>query len=219
MMDVKNRRYDNRRRTQQARRTRRAVLDAARTLFLARGYAGTSVRDVADLAGVSFPTVYATVGNKVALLSAVFDVSVAGDDEPVPIAARADVKIAEQNPDPRVTLAAYTRQVCNAASRVWPILQLIDEAARAYPEVAELSRKPREDLLTGVRRLAKNLADKRALRDGLTVDKAADILWMFGIGVIYDALVKHRHWTPQELETWVNASLDQLILAPTKVDL
>jgi hypothetical protein len=69
-----------------------------------------------------------------------------------------------------------------------------------------------------VRRLARNLADKRALRDGLTVEKAADILWMFGIGVIYDALVKHRHWTPRELETWVNASLDQLILAPTKVD-
>ena len=69
-----------------------------------------------------------------------------------------------------------------------------------------------------MRRLARNLADKRALRDGLTVEKAADILWMFGIGVIYDALVKHRHWTPQELETWVNTSLDQLILAPTNVD-
>jgi len=194
------------------------VLDAARTLFLARGYAGTSIRDVADLAGVSFPTVYATVGNKVALLSAVFDVSVAGDDEPVSMAERADVQVAEQNPDPRVTLAAYTRQVCAAAARVWPILQLIDEAGRAHPEVAELGRKTREELLTGVRRLARNLADKRALRDGLTVEKAADILWMFGIGVIYDALVKHRHWTPRELETWVNASLDQLILAPTKVD-
>ena len=217
-MEVKTRRYDNRRRTQHARRTRTAVLDAARTLFLARGYAGTSIRDVADLAGVSFPTVYATVGNKVALLSAVFDVPVAGDDEPVSMAERADVQVAEQNPDPRVTLAAYTRQVCAAAARVWPILQLIDEAGRAHPEVAELGRKTREELLTGVRRLARNLADKRALRDGLTVEKAADILWMFGIGVIYDALVKHRHWTPRELETWVNASLDQLILAPTKVD-
>jgi len=151
-------------------------------------------------------------------LSAVFDVSVAGDDEPVSMAERADVQVAEQNPDPRVTLAAYTRQVCAAAARVWPILQLIDEAGRAHPEVAELGRKTREELLTGVRRLARNLADKRALRDGLTVEKAADILWMFGIGVIYDALVKHRHWTPRELETWVNASLDQLILAPTKVD-
>ena len=98
---------------------------------------------------MSFPTVYATIGNKVALLSAVFDVSVAGDDEPVSIAERADVQVAEQNPDPRVTLAAYTRQVCAASPRVWPILQLIDEAAGAHPEVAELGRKTRDELLTG----------------------------------------------------------------------
>lgn len=217
-MEVKTRSYDNRRRTELARRTRTAVLDAARTLFLARGYAGTSVRDVADLAGVSFPTVYATVGNKVALLSAVFDVAVAGDDEPVPIAERTDVQAAEQDPDPRVTLAGYSRQVCAASARVWPILQLMDEAGRVHPEVAELGRKTRNELLIGVRRLAGNLADKHALRDGLTVEKAADILWMFGIGVIYDALVTHRHWTPRELESWVNTNLDQLILAPTNTD-
>lgn len=190
------------------------MLDAARTLFLTRGYAGTSVRDVADLAGVSFPTVYATVGNKVALLSAVFDVAVAGDDEPVPLAERAEVKAAEQSPDPRETLAAYTSQVCIASARVYPILQLIDDAASAHPEVAELGRKTRDELLIGVRRLARNLADKRALRQGLCVDRAAEILWMFGMGAIYDAMVKHRRWTHQELEIWVNASLDQLILAP-----
>lgn len=214
-MEVKTRRYDNRRRTQQARRTRAAVLDAARTLFLARGYAGTSIRDVADLAGVSFPTVYATVGNKAALLSSLFDVAVAGDDEPVSIADRADVRDAERNPDPRVTLAAYTRQVCAASARVWPILQLIDQAAGAHPEVAELGRRTRSQLLDGTRRLARNLADKHALRPDLTVDKASDILWMFGIGVIYDALVRHRHWTAQDLESWVTTSLDQLLLAPT----
>ena len=48
----------------------------------------------------------------------------------VSMAERADVQAAEQNPDPRVTLAAYTRQVCAASARLWPILQLIDEAAR-----------------------------------------------------------------------------------------
>ena len=72
---VKPRRYDSGRRRAQARETRRAILDAARRLFLDRGYAETTVPSVAAEAGVSVETIYKAFANKVGLIKAVFDVA------------------------------------------------------------------------------------------------------------------------------------------------
>src|SRR4051812_50230327 len=83
------RRYDSPARRDRARRTRRAVLDAARELFVARGYAATSIRGVAAAAGVSVATVEQAFGTKRALLKEVVDVTRAGDDEPVAMLDRA----------------------------------------------------------------------------------------------------------------------------------
>ena len=80
---VKTRAYRSTVRTRQAAATRRAVLDAARELFTTTGYAGTTVADVARLAGVSVDTVYTSVGRKPELLLAVHDMALGGGDEPV----------------------------------------------------------------------------------------------------------------------------------------
>src|SRR3954447_6569818 len=82
------RRYASTLREDQAKQTRRAILDAAGTLFVDPGYAATPLTAVAAEAGVAVQTVYKTFGSKKALLSALVDVTVAGDDEPVPMAAR-----------------------------------------------------------------------------------------------------------------------------------
>ncbi|MBO0836626.1 MAG: helix-turn-helix transcriptional regulator, partial [Actinobacteria bacterium] len=82
------RRYKSAIRDDQARRTRRRVLDAATEVFVRRGYAGATIRAVATGAGVSVPTVEALFGTKVRLLKAAIDVAIAGDDEPVPVLDR-----------------------------------------------------------------------------------------------------------------------------------
>jgi AcrR family transcriptional regulator len=204
--------YDNRLRTEQAGRTRAAVLAAARRLMIERGYAGTSVRDIAETAGVSFPTVYAVVGNKAAILSALWDIAVAGDDEPVPMAGRAQVRSAEADPDPRVTLAAFAHQITVAGTRTAPLLRVIDQAAGASPEIAALAEKTRAELHAGVTRLARNLEHRGVLRPGLTVARAADILWMLAGGIVQQALVEQRGWSPAEAEEWLAASLCCLLL-------
>src|SRR6478672_10547771 len=90
---VKGRRaYDSSRRQEQARRTRAAVLDAARRQFLDAGYAATTMAGVAAGAGVSVETVYKAFANKPGLVKAVFDVAVVGDDEPVPLMQREFVR-------------------------------------------------------------------------------------------------------------------------------
>lgn len=204
--------YDNRLRAQQAGRTRAAVLDAARRLMTEHGYAATSVRDIADSAGVSFPTVYAAVGNKATILSALWDIAVAGDDEPIPMAERAQVRAAEADPDPRRTLAVFAHQITTASSRTAPLLRVIDEAAGTSPEIAALAEKTRAELHTGVTRLARNLHRKRALRPDLTIAKAADILWMLAGGTVHHCLIEQRGWSSAEAEAWLTSSLARLLL-------
>ena len=80
---VKTRRYTSVVRAEQAAATRGAVLTAARELFTTAGYGGTTVAQVARLAGVSVDTVYTSVGRKPELLLAVHDMALGGGDEPV----------------------------------------------------------------------------------------------------------------------------------------
>ena len=82
------RKYDSQVRDEAARTTRQRMVGAARELFLTNGYSGTTVRQIAAAAGVSEQTVYARIGNKAAILKAVYDVMLAGDDEPIPMAQR-----------------------------------------------------------------------------------------------------------------------------------
>src|SRR5689334_17406714 len=99
--------YDASRRQEQARQNRLAVLRAAQALFVERGYAKTTMGDVADAAGVSVETVYKAFTNKPGLVKAVFDVAVVGDDEAIPLMEREFVQRNIAEPDPRRKLEAY----------------------------------------------------------------------------------------------------------------
>src|SRR5215471_18728898 len=101
MPDVKELRrgYRSALRDRQAAATRQAVLDAARDLFLAQGYGATTVDQIAERAGVSKPTVFTAVGNKQAVLAAVRDVALAGDDLPLTIAEREPFQAVLAEPD------------------------------------------------------------------------------------------------------------------------
>ena len=105
------RRYDSSGRQARAAETRAAVLGAARTAFLADGFARTTVPGVASAAGVSVETVYKAFSNKAGLVKAVFDVAMAGDDEPIPFLQREFVQRNMAEPDPRKKLAAYGEHV------------------------------------------------------------------------------------------------------------
>src|SRR4051812_6190687 len=101
------RRYDASRRQDQARRGRAAVLATARDLFLAKGYSATTMAMVAGAAGVSTQQVYKTFGNKAGLVKALFDVSIAGDDEPRAMIERESLARVRDEPDPYAKLRLY----------------------------------------------------------------------------------------------------------------
>ena len=103
------RRYDSSRRQEQAQHNRSTVLQAARQLFLEHGFAATTMPAIASTAGVSVQTVYKAFGNKPRLAKAVFDVAIAGDDEPVPILQRASLGRVRDEHDPREEVPALRR--------------------------------------------------------------------------------------------------------------
>jgi AcrR family transcriptional regulator len=102
MEDVKGseRPYSSPLRAQQADATRRAILDAARELFIAQGYGATTLEQIAARAGVSKPTVFSAVGNKQTVLASVRDVAMAGDDEKLSMVQRPLAEQIRREPDP-----------------------------------------------------------------------------------------------------------------------
>src|SRR5271169_4687674 len=126
------------RRQKQARQTRRRILAAAHELFTRQGYGATTIQQIADQADVAWQTVYSVFGTKAAVLSAVFDVAVAGDDEPVPVAERSFVQAIKEAADPRDKAGIFARHLRESAARTAGVLSVIDSAASTDPEIAVL---------------------------------------------------------------------------------
>src|SRR5438270_7480116 len=132
------RKYDSSLRRDQARATRRAIIDAAARLFAQHGYAATSVDQIAESAGVGRATVFAAVGGKAALLKAAYDVAIVGDDEPVSLVERPRSQRILADPDPYGQLALYAELCTEMAGRLSGIHEAVHGGAHVDPEVREL---------------------------------------------------------------------------------
>ena len=115
------RRYDSPRRREAAARTRRAVVDAAHELLLTRGFAQTTMQDIATAAGVAVQTVYKVFGTKAGVAKAVFDVAIAGDDEPIPMIQRPSLLRVQAEPDPYKKMDRYGDHLAEVAPRHVPV--------------------------------------------------------------------------------------------------
>src|SRR5688572_5731995 len=120
------------------RLARAAVIDAARTLFLERGYGATTIEATSALADVPVATVYRLFASKRGILKALLDVSIVGDDEAVPLAARPHVRALLDDPDPRLQLAGFITIAADVNSRVAPIYRILVSAAASDPDAAPL---------------------------------------------------------------------------------
>jgi AcrR family transcriptional regulator len=211
---VKRRRtYDSPRRREQAWATRRAILQAARELFVQRGYVATTIDAIAASAGVSPETVYATFKNKRSLLSQVIDVSMAGDDAPVPILERNWVQTMRDEPDPRRRLHILARNGRLILERTAPIREVLRGAAVVDPEMACLWELNKAQRFAGQRELLRILTERTPLREGLTAKKAADVLFAIGSPETYRLLVVDRGWSADRFERWYADTLARLLLA------
>jgi AcrR family transcriptional regulator len=201
--DVKTRAYDNSRRTDAARQTRRAVVAAARDIFIDVGYPATTLAAIAERAGVSVQTVYAQFGNKSTVLKEVIDYSVAGDDEPTPVANRDWVQQIMAEPAARVKLAMHAHGVTTIMKRSFRLDWVLRTAAPVDADADALWHKAAHQRRAGMEQLATDLRDRGDLRPDLTVSEAADRLATLIDPEFYRLTVDVRQWTPEQYESWL----------------
>lgn len=204
--------YDSTRRRKQAQETRRAILEAARRLFLKRGYASTTMASVAEGAGVSVEAVYKAFSNKAGLVKAVFDVAIVGDDKPIPMLQRVRVARMRAEPDARRKFEMYGEHLAEAGSRAGALQLLIRSAAEGHPDAAKVWDQMVAEHLTGMTEFARHLHDGEHLRPDLSVDDARDILWTYSSVELYDLLVIRRGWDPERYGGWIAEALTAALL-------
>src|SRR5919202_5643735 len=129
------RRYDGSRRRAQARETQRHIAETAPALFVQRGYGATSIRDIADAAGVAVQTIYNAFQGKPAIVARIADMAIVGDDEPVALADRPDVQAIRQGTDAAVAVRQWASLCRGIFTRLLPLLPILQEAAAADPSV------------------------------------------------------------------------------------
>jgi AcrR family transcriptional regulator len=203
-------------RTSQARTrlARAAVVAAARTLFLDRGYAATRIEMISELADVPPATVYRLFSSKLGILTELLAVSIAGDDEAVPLEERSHVRTLLADLDPRSQLAGFAGVTRGIMTRTEPLHRILVSAAGSDPDAAELLAEQTRHRQRGQAQIARVLAETGALRPDLREQEAADIIHALMSPEVYRLLVHDRAWPPDRYERWLAQTLIDQLLPP-----
>lgn len=194
------------------RRTRAAVAEAARALFLERGYAGTTIEAISDRSDTPQATVYRLFSSKLGILKAVLDVSIVGDDDAVAMADRPQVRALLSDRDPNNKLAGFAALLREVLARTAPVHRILVDAARSDEDAAALLAEIARQRQRGQLRIARSLARSGALRSGLRERDAADLIHALASPEVYGLLVFDRGWSGERYEKWLTAILvDQLL--------
>jgi AcrR family transcriptional regulator len=208
------RRYDSTRRREQAAATGREILEAAQRLFQQNGYASTSVAAIASEAGVSLKTVYLAFETKRGVLLALWHLLLRGDEAPVPVGERAWFRAVLEEPDPERQLRLNVRNAKTVRARIGPLLEVVRGASAVDPEIETLWNRIQAEFHDNQRSVVQVLHQRDALRPGLDVARATDILWTLNHPNLYRLLVNDRGWTPDEHEAWLGDLLCSQLLGP-----
>ena len=194
------------------RLARAAVVGAARALFIERGYGATTIESISERADVPSATVYRLFSSKHGILKALFDVSIVGDDEEVPMGQRPEVRSLLDDADPRSQLAGFVAIAAQINARVAPLYGILVSAAGTDAEAAaqldELTRQRQQ----GQRVIARSLARAGALRPELRERDAADLIHALLSPELYRLLVIDRAWSPDRYATWLEAAITAQLL-------
>lgn len=209
--------YQSTLRAEQARATRRAIVEAAAALFVELGWSRTTIDAVAERAGVSRKTVFTSVGGKAELLKLALDWALVGDDEPVPLAERPVIAEMRAITEPRALVARWSLFVAELEERAAPLGAVLAHAADADPEAAEIHATSERNRLGGAWGFVTQLASIDGLRPGLTEERAVAATHALMDPAICRTLMKEHGWTREEYADWVDRAAAAVLLAePTR---
>jgi AcrR family transcriptional regulator len=206
---VKKRAYRSDFRRQQAALTRTAIVDAAADLFVSEGYARTTIRAIAERAGVAPDTVYATFGAKVRVLTGVIDDRLAppGVDN---VMERPEAQAVRTEPDQSNQLRRFAHDIASLSTRVRPIFEVLRTASASEPEVRAVFDEMEAYRFTNMARVATWLSEQGPLR--VDRDRAAAIIWTLASPDVARMLCDVQGWSEAEHAEWLASALAASLL-------
>jgi AcrR family transcriptional regulator len=180
-----------------------AVVLAARDLFERDGFRPTTIAAVAAHAGVSAESVYKGFGTKAALAKAVFDLVIAGDDEPIPVAERPAAQAVRDELDVRRKIVMFVEGLAQRQARSARVQILIRDGRHVDDSLAPVWAKLTGEGLAGMTMLGRHLLETGQLRDGIDLDEVRDMLWNYLAIDHYERLVLTQGWPLERYARWL----------------
>jgi AcrR family transcriptional regulator len=207
--------YSSPLRVEQARATRSAIIDAASALFAAHGYAAVSVDAIAESAGVSRATVFATVGGKPALLDGAYAAAfqrAAGGPEGVPLKERPRGAAVHDEKTAQGFLAKYTALATEICVHLAAINEAVREAAASDDDVRALFDREYKRRRLGADHIVAETAKRGRLRKGIDRRAAADVVWVLIDPSVFFLLVHRSGWSREQYRAWLARALEHELL-------
>ena len=212
---VKNNSGAPTKRAEKTRLTRRRIVAAAAEKFLDPGYGATTLDQIAARAGVAVQTVYFHFGNKATLLKEALDVSAVGDDEPIALMDRPWLQEMAAEPDPIRVIELWTGGGREIFERVAPLLAVVRGTVGTDPDLAAQWDLNEGQRRSSFRALGDLLADRSALRPGLTPEDAADLAFLLSSAENYMVATGILGWTPERWQHTTTTLLVRSLLGET----
>jgi AcrR family transcriptional regulator len=204
--------YRSQLRADQARRTQARITEAARALFLERGFATTTIAAVAEQAGVAPETIYAVYRTKAGLLDGVVRSAVFRNDEPEEVLEASWVKELLRLPDLPAQITALARHTAQTVELTSPIYATIAAAGTGAGELDELQRQLQDLRFNGQAAVIAAIATERTLRPGLTVTEAADTFSALASPELHHILTTDRGWSQERYARWLEHTTTAALL-------
>jgi AcrR family transcriptional regulator len=207
---VKKRPYSSALRQEQAAQTRTRIVGAAGALFASHGYAHTTIRQIADAAGVATDTVYAVFGTKARVLTALIDARLAPAAGVDNVLDRAEAQAVRDEPDQRLRIQRFALDMAAVSTRVRPVYEMLRTASAVEPEMGAVFAEMDGYRLANMRKAAAWLAAGGPLR--VDVDRAAESIWALASPDVARMLCDGRGWTERQYADWLEDALVRMLL-------
>jgi len=211
------REYDSSRRQAQAQETRRHILEAARKLFMERGYTGATAEAIASEAGVAAQTIYAIFKNKKKMLVSLMNVSpITGVEDFTPMVERPAVQAVSQERDQRRQLHMFADMVANNLDRFAVISEIMTDAAKVEPDFNRIIQKLNKQRLEHMTLAVQQIAANGPFRENVNETDARDIVWTLTSGEVFLLLTRDRGWSKEKYGQWLADILIRDLLPEAK---
>lgn len=209
---VKKRSYESSGRQAASAETRQRIVDAGRELILQRGYRATTIAAVAERAEVNVDTIYQLVGRKPVLLRELIEQAISGQDHAIIAEERSAIMAIRAEEDPALKLEMYARAIRETHSRLAPLFVALRDAAATEPEAMTVWRTISDRRSTNMGKFIREIDEAAGLRSEISIDDAADSLWVTNSPEVFLMLTEERGWSPDHYERWLSATWKRLLL-------